>query len=354
MYNVPSISYLQLELTTRCNASCPVCNRNINGGPTINEFVTQELSLDDIVKMFPKEILKNLSIINYCGNFGDAGYSNDLLPILRHFRDNSEKHLSQQVRTNGGMRNPEFWEEVGNFFIEKPPKYNNGVVWSVDGLDDTNHIYRRNVKWEKVYANMQAYAKTKAFGRWEYLLFEHNQHQVEEARQLAKSLGFAFSLKDPNGFIDSNSHIDVYNRDLSPAYKIYPSNYTGDKTIPQYRYTPPKYNKLTEEQRTLAKEKDIKCMAVHSTHQKIFVTSSGHLIPCCFLSGPLINHKLSYANHQFYEKISTLGLDKIDLRKRNMIDILQDKEFTNFFTKGWENKSIEDGRLLFCVETCGQ
>ena len=37
-----------------------------------------------------------------------------------------------------------------------------------------------------------------------------------------------------------------------------------------------------------------------------------------------------------------------------MIDILQDDEFTNFFTKGWEKKSIEDGRLLFCVETCGQ
>jgi hypothetical protein len=201
---------------------------------------------------------------------------------------------------------------------------------------------------------MQAYAKTKAFARWEFLLFEHNQHQVEEARQLAKSLGFAFSLKDPNGFADSNSHIDVYNKDLTPAYKIYPSNYTGTKAVSQYKYVAPKYDILTEAQKTLVKEKDVKCMAVQSTQQRIFVTSSGHLIPCCFLSGPLINHKLSYSNHQFYEKISTFGLDKIDLRKRNMIDILQDDEFTNFFTKGWEKKSIEDGRLLFCVETCGQ
>ena len=354
MYNVPSISYLQLELTTRCNASCPVCNRNVNGGPIIDEFVTQELSLDDITKMFPKEILKNLATINYCGNFGDAGYSNELIPILRYFRDNSEQHLSQQVRTNGGMRNPEFWEQLGSFFVEKGPKYNNGVVWSVDGLEDTNHIYRRNVKWEKVYTNMQSYAKTKAFGRWEYLLFEHNQHQVDEARQLAKSLGFAFSLKKPNGFKDSNSHIDVYNKDLSPAYKIYPSNYTGNKVTYNYKYVPPKYNTLTEEQKSFAEGKEIICPAVKSTHQRIFVTSSGHLIPCCFLSGPLINHKLSYSNHQFYEKITTLGLDKIDLRKRNMIDILHDTEFTDFFIKGWEDKSIEDGRLLFCVETCGK
>ena len=37
-----------------------------------------------------------------------------------------------------------------------------------------------------------------------------------------------------------------------------------------------------------------------------------------------------------------------------MIDILQDSEFTNFFIKGWENKSIAEGRLLFCTEQCGK
>ena len=63
MYNISAISSLQIELTTRCNSSCPVCNRNVHGGPVIDEFVSQELSLDDIVNMFPKEILKNLSFI---------------------------------------------------------------------------------------------------------------------------------------------------------------------------------------------------------------------------------------------------------------------------------------------------
>jgi MoaA/NifB/PqqE/SkfB family radical SAM enzyme len=81
MYNISSIKKLQIELTTRCNSSCPLCNRNIQGGPVIDEYVHNELFLDDIIKIFPKEILKNLNFVNHCGNFGDPGYATDLIPI---------------------------------------------------------------------------------------------------------------------------------------------------------------------------------------------------------------------------------------------------------------------------------
>jgi MoaA/NifB/PqqE/SkfB family radical SAM enzyme len=355
MYNISSIKKLQIELTTRCNSSCPLCNRNIQGGPVIDEYVHNELFLDDIIKIFPKEILKNLNFVNHCGNFGDPGYATDLIPILRYFRDNFDRYLYQQIRTNGGMRDTDFWKELGLFFAEKQPKFNNGVIWSVDGLEDTNHIYRRNVKWEKVYTNMEAYAKTKAYGRWEYLLFEHNQHQVADARKIAKDLGFIFMVKEPMGFKDKKSYVEVYNKDLTFDYNIFPANYEGTKNIIPKKYIPIKHHTLTDEHESLSKKRNVKCMSLKNNNsQQIFVTSSGHLIPCCYLSGPLINNTLTYANQQFYEKINELGLDKIDLRKRNMIDILQDSEFTNFFIKGWENKSIKDGRLLFCAETCGE
>jgi len=354
MYNISAITKLQIELTTRCNASCPLCNRNVQGGPVIDEFASHELLLNDIIQIFPKEILKNLNFINHCGNFGDPGYATDLIPILRYFRDNSSRYLYQHIRTNGGMRSAEFWEELGNFFIEKQPKFNNGFIWSVDGLEDTNHIYRRNVKWEKLYANMKAYAKTKAYGRWEYLLFEHNKHQVDDARKMAKELGFEFTVKEPLGFNDNKSHVSVYNRDLTYAYSIFPANYEGTKNIIPRKYIPTKIHTLTDEQEILSRNRNINCLSLRdSNNQQIFVTSTGHLIPCCFLSGPLINTNLTYAAKQFYEKITEMGMDNIDLRKRNMLDILTDSTFINFFIRGWENKSVKDGRLLFCAETCG-
>ena len=83
------------------------------------------------------------------------------------------------------MRGPEFWSSVGEFFAKQPLGADRGrfmrggIVFSVDGLEDTNHIYRRGVKWEKLFANMKAYSETGAMGIWEFLIFDHNKHQVE-------------------------------------------------------------------------------------------------------------------------------------------------------------------------------
>ena len=91
-----------------------------------------------------------------------------------------------------------------------------GVVFSVDGLEDTNHIYRRGVKWEKLITNMRAYSATGAYAVWEWLVFEHNQHQVEEARALAKELNFQFIVKNPLGFGEYDGEakgLSVYNKE---------------------------------------------------------------------------------------------------------------------------------------------
>ena len=33
------------------------------------------------------------------------------------------------------------------------------VVWGIDGLEDTTHLYRRNVKWDKLQENFRAYIR---------------------------------------------------------------------------------------------------------------------------------------------------------------------------------------------------
>jgi hypothetical protein len=45
-----------------------------------------DLSLDDIKRMVPVEIAKNIKNINFCGNVGDPGMAPDLLEILEYFR----------------------------------------------------------------------------------------------------------------------------------------------------------------------------------------------------------------------------------------------------------------------------
>ena len=52
--------------------------------------------------------------------------------------------------------------------------------------------------------------------------------------------------------------------------------------------------------------------------------------------------------------IRNYGLEKFNLRKQSMADILKGPEFSKFFIDGWAADTIENGKLLFCLETCGQ
>jgi MoaA/NifB/PqqE/SkfB family radical SAM enzyme len=369
MYDIKKIGRLHIELSSRCNASCPACSRNLAGGPVSPKLQVTELKLEDIKKFFPVNIIKNLSGINFCGNLGDPGMATDLLPILEYFQHNNENNIAQQVRTNGGMRTSEFWNEVGKFFAAIPRSDKNhvffqpAVVFSVDGLEDTNHIYRRGVRWEKVIANMEAYSSAGAFGIWEFLVFEHNQHQIDEARKLAEKLGFFFSLKNPMGFGEyqgKQQPMNVFSKTGAYEYSVYPANFQGERAnFPEgysvdFNSSVEENPQLTEFSKSLANTTVIHCKSLENKEvQEIYVSASGHLLPCCFLGGVFGQFNSTYSRWQFNSKINEVGTDKINLRKNTIEEILTSNYFSNFFLQGWERKSVEEGRLLFCAETCG-
>ena len=371
------VKRLHIELSSRCNASCPVCSRNLSGGPVIPDLELTDLSLDDIKRMVPVELAKEIEGINFCGNIGDPGMAPDLLPILQYFREHSP-NVAQQVRTNGGMRGTKFWTGIGEFFASQPkPKNPNhlfshaGVVFSVDGLEDTNHIYRRGVKWEKVIANMRAFSATGANGIWEWLLFEHNQHQIEEARALAKELGFYFTLKNPLGFgeyEDQAKPINVFDKLGNYEYSIWPANIKEKTTTPEIghkiNFDPDLLRDIKKQSisslvisefgKSLENDK-INCKSIENEDfGEVYISSNGYMLPCCFLGGVFGQFHTSYSRSQFNTMIRDYGLEKFDLKKYNMLEILEGPHFQKFFLDGWNRETIEGGKLLFCLETCGK
>ena len=64
-------------------------------------------------------------------------------------------------------------------------------MWfSIDGLKNTNELYRRKLEWEKLMRNASAFIEAGGVAYWDMLVFKHNEHQIEEVRQLAKNMGF--------------------------------------------------------------------------------------------------------------------------------------------------------------------
>jgi sulfatase maturation enzyme AslB (radical SAM superfamily) len=130
---------------------------------------------------FKKEELSRIKYLFFQGNLGDPILHPNFHEISEYFFD--VQHLS--VITNG-IQSPQFWSQV----LETWPK-NSLITLSIDGLEDTNSIYRVGAPWTKIQFLFDLIHKTKRKCKveWKFLVFEHNRHQIETASKLADQLG---------------------------------------------------------------------------------------------------------------------------------------------------------------------
>ena len=70
LYTYDQIKVVHLEMTDACNASCPMCARNINGGEDNPQLPNTELSIDDIKSIFAPRFIAQLDRMYMCGNYG--------------------------------------------------------------------------------------------------------------------------------------------------------------------------------------------------------------------------------------------------------------------------------------------
>jgi len=189
--NADKVTMLHVEPTSKCNASCPGCPRNNYGFGVNTNLILQDLDPDIIIAEANK--LTNLKVIHLCGNVGDAiayKYLNKAVDkvvaqneFFRIIKEN--KHWTLSMATNGSLRSTKWWQELGkkcnlNLFNS------HRIQFGIDGLEDTNHIYRQATNFNKIIDNAKAFIDAGGVAEWQYLKFKHNQHQVDEARQLGK------------------------------------------------------------------------------------------------------------------------------------------------------------------------
>lgn len=191
------IKVLHLEPTDVCQAACPLCVRETDAD--FDQSQQHHLDMYKILKVFDTDRIAALDKMFMCGNYGDPAAGRHTLDIYREFRY-LNKNIVLGMNTNGGLQNTLWWHELGKIF-NQPRDY---VVFSIDGLEDTNSVYRKNVNWAKLMANAEAYISAGGSAHWDMLVYRHNQHQVDECKQLAQDMGFTwFRAKvSKRGFTD--------------------------------------------------------------------------------------------------------------------------------------------------------
>jgi len=348
MYSYKNIKEIHLEITQKCQAACPMCDRNMNGGADNPHITNAELSLEDCKRIFKPEFIAQLKTMYMCGNLGDPIVAKDTLEVFKYFREHNP-NMWLSMNTNAGAKNVEWWSELAQVFGKM-----GAVIFSVDGLRDTNHIYRQNVVWDNVEHNMRAFIDAGGRARWDFLIFQHNEHQVDEAEILANKWGCEKFIKKKSGrFVTT---------DITPKEDHQAVNRKGENTN--------KISKPSESNTNLAllKQKEIeksygsmkeyfdKCSISCKVAKQgsIFITAEGLLMPCCWTAGRMYKwwHKDPKVE-QIWDHIDTAGgKDGINVIDNNIEDVVNGT-LVSSISNSWALSSIADGKLGVCAQKCG-
>lgn len=348
------IKTLHFEPSQLCNASCPVCNRRVSGGPKNPHIKDVYSSYDQVKEWFNPDFINNLDRLILCGNYGDPMTNPDLLKIIAYFRTHSP-NLYITMHTNASGKNKKWWNDLGNLIGK-----NGEVFFSIDGLSDTNHIYRRGTHWDMILEAIEGYISSGANAVWDYLIFRHNEHQVEEAKKLSEQLGFTRFIKKSAFGFQSDEPIIASKHTGEFDYFIYPRGSTVNKEPIEYKVDPEFiFDKDSTaailEVDSIILEKfdnvEIECMAAKES--EIYVNAYGLLFPCCFTAGKYQSDR-SFVNAQFREFVNKFSEDSINLNKYELENIIKNKMFTDAYPASWNCSSIETGKLFVCAEFCGK
>ena len=344
MYKLEDIRTIHLEVTQNCQAACPMCDRNCNGEGVNPHINLDELTLEDCKKIFTPEFIKQLNTMYMCGNLGDPIVAQDTLEIFEYFREhNSTMWLS--MNTNAGARDEEWWSKLAKIFGKM-----GAVIFSVDGLNDTNHIYRQGVNWNRVELAMRSFIAAGGRARWDFLVFEHNQHQVEEAEVLSKKLGFEkFVAKKTGRFVTAKT-----NAKQQHQAKDRKGNDTAELKKPKQEYQ----NKaLTKQQAIIEKygsmdayydQTPISCKV--KQEGSLFITAEGLALPCCWTAGRM--YKWWHKDPRV-EQIWDYIVDKKTLDARQGLDVVFASGIFDSIENSWSKPSCAEGKLKVCATKCG-
>ena len=198
--NLDQIREIHIEPTSRCNLLCPQCARTDKSKPN-SELPILDLSHQVYEKVFTPELSKQFKHVYFCGNYGDPAVAPNLLDEISFLRKRGIPRIT--VFTNGGIRKSSWWKDLAGLLNKSGDR----VVFSIDGLEDTNHLYRVNCKWQQVMDNCQAFIEGGGKARWDWLVFEHNYHQLEQGRQLSQKMGFVeFNQKATARFVTDKNY----------------------------------------------------------------------------------------------------------------------------------------------------
>jgi len=341
MFKFSDLKSVHIELTTQCQARCPMCSRNVHGGLPNPLLKNKEWTYEEFRIIFNQEVLDTIEKISFCGNFGDPMIHDDLIKMCQYIKE-MKPTMMVGIHTNGSARKPDWWESLARALPE-----NHCVHFGIDGLEDTHDLYRVGTNYKIIIRNARAFIDAGGRAEWTFIKFKHNEHQVDECRKRAKEYRFEkFMIKNSSRFLVEPKY-DVLDKEGNISHIIEPSTDTVVKFMPK---------SVMDSYKQVVNEAEIKCHA--QTIKEIYIDAYKTIMPCCWVGS--IPYTYYDPNHisseikddmktQYNKLISELGGIESLNALRGIKNVIETEVWQTIWYKKWS-----DDKFITCARVCGK
>ena len=348
MIRLEDVRRVHVELTTRCNARCPMCMRNYRGSDYNGGYPLCELQLDQFKRILTPEILASMMRpdppvggvtpwiqswrgVSFNGNLGDFGLATDAQDIVQYLM---EHEVNVEINTNGSMRTPTWWARLAHARVR--------IGFALDGMADTHGLYRQDTDWHRVIENAQAFIQAGGIATWRFIPFDHNRHQESDCRRLAKELGFS----QFENIYDGRDTGPVFHRD--GTYSHYLGQDLGGAVAPPERDNLLQNHITWFDHRVFKSHKDtprLNLLCTHLQNREIYLAADGSVYPCCYLG--FYPRTMTHAGNEQTREI---------LGENNALEQGLERAMAWFdrVQESWSRPTVAEGRLYQCVNNCNR
>lgn len=248
--------YMNLEPGPLCNLRCKFCC-TANGIGTLKRELLLPETFQRISRHLPMDSLYEVNLYNW----GEPLLNPHLLRYIRFF---AQRGIHVVIHTNFSVR------DYDDAFLEALVRSGLGhFAASVDGASrESYEKYRIGGNFDRVIQNLERLARVKknAGGdtpriSYKMLLHRYNQHEVEQARKLAESIGVEFWLQENLGMTEEDR-----------------AEWTADSIREKYGLGPITNVDMNGQTRVTTE-----CRQLWDT---LVVNANGDVFPCCIVCTP--------------------------------------------------------------------
>tara|TARA_R110002072_G_scaffold232764_3_gene390240 strand:+ start:736 stop:1644 length:909 start_codon:yes stop_codon:yes gene_type:complete len=292
-----------IEPTSKCTLECPLCDRTWFY-ETFKKRNLHEINVDNIVNFVGVN-----ATVSMCGNNGDPIYHSEFLELCKKFKNNN---CSLHIHTNGSAKTKAWWQKLKNILTK-----DDCITFAIDGLEDTNHLYRKNAKWNSIMTAIKTLKDRDFKIVWQFIPFKHNQHQILQAGELSKELGI-----DEFKILRSDRWLGK--KELMPDREYIDNHYEIQQKV------------LVDPNFSIGMQPT--CLKNNLPSENLYIDAEGDFYPCCWIGTYRYKYKSVFSPKQ----------KPFNIKDNTLNQILENTSVKEFFTSTKQFTSAHECCKIQC------